>query len=187
MIHALALFASHLFDLAGFWNEVRESLTLAKRRMASRSSRLAPTFVLGDLVFLSSKVYIFTCVTNVLVYFPLLINGLTFYKLEHHRECNLLFGCNCDMLSKASIDQNKLQLITSLMLQWALGLIAVVPIFNVLHIFFYMTFLSGCYWNKNMFMSKYVCLSYQILFFDSFSKSESMLTFDLNTFEYMLS
>jgi hypothetical protein len=59
VIHALALFASHLFDLAGFWNEVRESLTLAKRRMASRSSRLAPTFVLGDLVSLFSKVYIY--------------------------------------------------------------------------------------------------------------------------------
>ena len=109
MIDALALFASHLFDLASVWNLVRELLILSKRRMASRSSRLAPTFVPGDLVFLSSKVYIFTCVTNVLVYFPLLINGLTLYKLERHRECNLLFGCNCDMPSKASVDQNELQ------------------------------------------------------------------------------
>ena len=115
-IFALSLFASHLFDLASVWNVVRELLMLSKQRMASRSSRLSPTFVLGDLVFLSSKVYIFTCVTSVLVYFPLFINGLTLYKLEHHRECNLLFGCNCDMLSKASIDQNQLQLITSLIL-----------------------------------------------------------------------
>jgi len=87
--------------------------------MASRSSRLTVAFVLGDLVFLSSKVYIFTYMTSVLVYFPLLINGLTLlYKLEHHRECNLLFGCNCDMLSKTFIDQNQLQLITSLMLRY---------------------------------------------------------------------
>ena len=77
---------------------------LSKRHMASRSSRLAPTFVPGELVFLSSQVYIFTCVTSVLVYFPLFINDLTLYKLEHHRECNLLFGCSCDILSKASID-----------------------------------------------------------------------------------
>ena len=82
--------------------------------MASRSSRLAATFVHGDLVILSSRVYIFTCVTSVLVYFPLLINGLTLCKLEHHRECNLLFGCNGDMLSKAYIDQNEFQLITSI-------------------------------------------------------------------------
>ena len=87
--------------------------------MASRSSRLAPTFVPGDLVFFSSQVYMFTCVTNALVYFPLLINGLTLYKLEHHRECNLLFGCNWDMLSKASIDQNQLQFITSLILRYS--------------------------------------------------------------------
>jgi hypothetical protein len=131
VIDALALFASHLFDLASVWNVVRELLTLSKRRMASRSSRLAPTFVHGDLVSLYSKVYIFTSVTNVLVYFLLSINGSTLYKLEHHRECNLFFGCNCDMLSKASNDQNELQLITSLILQWTLGLIAVVPIFNV--------------------------------------------------------
>ena len=115
VIDALTLFASHLFGLASVWNGVRELLTLSKRRMASRSSRLAPSFVLGDLVFLFSKVYIFTCVTSVLVYFPLLINGLTLYNLKHHRECNLIFGCNCDMLSKASIDQNIIQMITSIM------------------------------------------------------------------------
>ena len=139
MIDALALFASHLFDLASVWNVVRELLTLSKRRMASRSSRLAAAFALCDLVFLSSK---------------------------------------------ASIDQNELQLITSLMLQWTLGFIAVVPIFNVWHIFWDMTFLSKCYWNKHMFMNKYMCFSYQILFFVTvFSQKESVLTFDLNIFE----
>jgi hypothetical protein len=116
VIDALALFASHLFDLASVWNVVRELLTLCKRRMASRSPRLNPAFVLGDFAFLFSKVYIFTCATSVLVYFLLLINGLTLYKLEHYRECNLLFGYNCDMLYKASIDQNELQFITSLIL-----------------------------------------------------------------------
>ncbi len=60
--------------------------------------------------------------------------GLTLYKLEHHRECDL-FCCNCDMLSKASIDQNELQLIPSLILRWTLGLIALVTIYNVWHIF----------------------------------------------------
>jgi hypothetical protein len=65
------LFASHLFDLASVWNVVRGLLTLSKRCVASRSSRLAPTFVPYDLIFISSKVYIFTCVTNVLVHFAL--------------------------------------------------------------------------------------------------------------------
>ena len=49
------LFASHLFDLASVWNVVRELLTLSKRRMASRSSRLAVAFILGYLVFLFFK------------------------------------------------------------------------------------------------------------------------------------
>ncbi len=70
--------------------------------------------------------------TNVLVHFPVIDKvGFTLYKLEHYRECNLLFGGNCDMLSKASIDQNELHLITSPILQWTLGFIALVPIYNV--------------------------------------------------------
>ena len=73
MIDALALFASHLFDLASVWNVVRELLTLSKQCMASRSSRLAPTFVHGYSVILSPKLYILTCVTSVMVHFPLLI------------------------------------------------------------------------------------------------------------------
>jgi hypothetical protein len=58
------------------------------------------------------------------------IIALALHKLEHHCECNLLFGCNCDILSKASIDQNIFQLITSIMLWWTLGLFAVVHFFN---------------------------------------------------------
>ena len=73
MIDASALFACHLLDFASVWNVVRELLTISKQCMASRSSRLAPIFVPGDLLFFSSKVYIFTCVTGVLVHFPLLI------------------------------------------------------------------------------------------------------------------
>ncbi len=78
VIDAPALFAIHLFDLASVWNVVWELLTLSKQYMASRSSRLAPTFVLGDLVLLSSKVYIFTSMTSVLVHFTSLI------KLAYH-------------------------------------------------------------------------------------------------------
>ena len=73
MIDAPALLTNHLFDLASVWNVVRELLTLSKQCMASRSFGLAPPFVLGDLVFLYSKVYIFTCVTVDLVHFTLLI------------------------------------------------------------------------------------------------------------------
>ncbi len=50
MIDAPSLLASHLFELASVWNVVRE-LTPSKQCMASRSSRLAVTFVLCDLVF----------------------------------------------------------------------------------------------------------------------------------------
>ena len=100
VIDAPAPFASHLFDLASVWNVVRELLTLSKQCMASRSPRLAPTVVLGNLVFLSLKVYIFTNVTGVMVYFPFFLNDLPLFKLEHHRGRNLLSVCNCDMLFK---------------------------------------------------------------------------------------
>ena len=73
MIDAPVLFANHLFDLASVWNVVRELITISKQCMASRSSRLAAAFVLGDLAFLSSKGYIFTCMIIVLVHFTLLI------------------------------------------------------------------------------------------------------------------
>jgi hypothetical protein len=73
VIDAPALLANHLFELASVWNIVRE-LTLSKQCLTSRSSRRAAAFVLGDLVFLSSKVYIFNCMTIVLVHFTWLIN-----------------------------------------------------------------------------------------------------------------
>jgi hypothetical protein len=134
VIDALALFASHLFDLASIvWNVVRELLTLSKRRMASRTSRLAPTFILGDLVFFFFKgLHIHVCDWRLGPFHVIDKVGLTLCKLEHYRGCKLLFGCNGGMLSKASFHQNDLQLITFLMLHWTLGLIiAVVHIFNV--------------------------------------------------------
>ena len=73
VIDAPAIFASHLFDLASVWNVARELLALSKQCMASRYFRQAPTFVPGDLVFLSSKFYVFTCVTIVFFHFALLI------------------------------------------------------------------------------------------------------------------
>jgi hypothetical protein len=60
------------FYLVSVWNIVRELLALSIQCMACRSSRLAVTFVPCDLVFLSSKVYIFTWVINVLVHLTLL-------------------------------------------------------------------------------------------------------------------
>ena len=68
---APALVANHLIDLASVLNVVRELLIPSKQCLASQSSRLALRFVHGDLVFFSSKVYIFTCVINVLVHLTL--------------------------------------------------------------------------------------------------------------------
>jgi hypothetical protein len=100
--------------------------------MASRSSRLAATFVPGIFSISFFKGLHIHLHDQCLGPFHVVDKiGLPLCKFEHHRECNLLFGCNCDMLSKASIDKNELQLITYLMLQWTLDLIAVVPIFNV--------------------------------------------------------
>jgi len=66
MIGAPALVADNLFDLASLKNVSRVT-TLSKQRMDSRYSRLAPTCIPGDLVFRSSKVYIFACVIGVWV------------------------------------------------------------------------------------------------------------------------
>jgi hypothetical protein len=49
------LVADRLTGLANAREVVRELLTLSKQRMVARSSRPAPTFVVGDFVFLSSK------------------------------------------------------------------------------------------------------------------------------------
>jgi hypothetical protein len=44
-----------LIELASVREIVRELPTLSKKRMVARSSRPAPTFAVGDFVFLSSK------------------------------------------------------------------------------------------------------------------------------------
>ena len=68
-------------------------------------------------------------------FFPLLIKLAWHYTSLTIIVTATFSCCNCDMLSKASIDQNELQLIPSLILQWTLGFIALVPIYNVWHIF----------------------------------------------------
>jgi hypothetical protein len=74
VIDAPAFFVNHLFDLTSICIVAQELLlALSKLCPASRSSQLATTCVLGDLVFLSSKVYIFPCVIIGLVYSTLLI------------------------------------------------------------------------------------------------------------------
>jgi hypothetical protein len=47
--------ADRLTELANVREVVRELLTLSKQHMAARSSRPAPSFVVGDFVFVSSK------------------------------------------------------------------------------------------------------------------------------------
>ncbi len=54
LIGAPTSVADRLTDLANTRDVVRELLTLSKQRMAARSSRPTPTFVVGDFVFLSS-------------------------------------------------------------------------------------------------------------------------------------
>ena len=94
MIDAPALFVNHFFDLASVCNVVRELLALSKLCPASRSSRLTTTFILGDLIFLSSKVYM--TIHNSLCdhrFGPFHVIdkvGLTLYKLEHHRGWDIL-------------------------------------------------------------------------------------------------
>jgi len=52
---APALVTKRLSELASVRDVVRELLTLSKQRIDARSSRLAPIFLVGDFVFLSSK------------------------------------------------------------------------------------------------------------------------------------
>ena len=70
-------------------------------------------------------------------FFPLLIKVAWHYISLTIIVTATFSCCNCDMLSKASIDQNELQLIPPLILQWTLCLIPLVPIYNVWHIFWY--------------------------------------------------
>ena len=51
---ALAHIVERLAGLGSVRDVVRELLTLSKQRMDARSSKPAPTFVVGDFVFLSS-------------------------------------------------------------------------------------------------------------------------------------
>ena len=73
------------------------------------------------------------------------------------------------------------------MLQWTIGLNAVVPIFNVWHILMYMKFLVECFWNKHMFMIIYFYFFHRLFLCVIFLQNISMLTFDLDIFEYILS
>ncbi len=52
---ALALDADHLTELANVRNVVRELLILSEQLMTARFAKPAPTFDVGDFVFLSSK------------------------------------------------------------------------------------------------------------------------------------
>ena len=100
MIDAPALFANQLFDdFTSVWNVVRELLTLSKQCLASRSSRVAPTFVRGDLVFPFFKVLHNHLCDQCLGPIDIVKVGLKVYELKHDHGCNLLFVCNCDMLS----------------------------------------------------------------------------------------
>ena len=87
------------------------------------------------------------------------------------------------MLSKASIDQNELRLIASLILQGTLGLIAVVYIFNVWHRFLYDIPEWMLLEQTHIYEQIYVFLISDSICYDNFSQTESMLTFDLNIFE----
>jgi hypothetical protein len=68
VIDAPALDPNHLFDLISVWNVVRELQTMYGFSFFSTS----PIFFLKYLVFLYSKVYIFTCVIKVSIHFTLL-------------------------------------------------------------------------------------------------------------------
>jgi hypothetical protein len=72
VIDAPNFVVDRIFDLSSIWNVDRGLVTLSKQCMTSRSSRLASTFVLGDLAFLSPKVYIFIRAISVLTHSRLL-------------------------------------------------------------------------------------------------------------------
>jgi hypothetical protein len=106
---APAFAAYRLTDLASTRDVVRELLTLSKQRMAARSSRPAPTFVVGDFVFLSSKglhIHSQKCKhlrDQRLGPFEVLEKvGLKSYILKLPPGCRLHPVFHCDLLSKAS-------------------------------------------------------------------------------------
>jgi hypothetical protein len=96
-------------ELANVREVVRELLTLSKQRMASRSSRPAPTFVVGDFVFLSSKaLHIHSQKCKHLrdqrlgPYQVIEKIDLKSYRFKLPQGCRLHPVFHCDLLSKAS-------------------------------------------------------------------------------------
>ena len=106
---ALAPVVERLTKLASVRDVVRDLLTLSRQRMAACSSRPAPTFVVGDFIFLFSKrlhIYLqkykhlrdqrldpFQVIEKV---------GLKSYKLKLPQGCRLHLVFHRDLLSKAT-------------------------------------------------------------------------------------
>ena len=145
---APALVADRLNKLANVREVVRDLLTLSNQRMAARSSRPAPSFVVGDFVFLSSKgLHIHSKICKHLrdhrlgPYQVIEKVGLKSYRLRFPQDCKRHLVFHCDLFSKAStstplrIDLLKLkvttmstQSISYQMLKLIIGQIAVVSI-----------------------------------------------------------
>ncbi len=109
LIGATAPVAGRLTELASIRDVVRELLTLSKQRMAARSSRPAPVFLVNDYVFLYSKglhIHSQKCKhlrDQRLGPYQLLEKvGLKSYKLKLPQGCRLHPVFHCDVLSKAS-------------------------------------------------------------------------------------
>jgi len=106
---ALASATDRLTGLASTRDVVRELLTPSKQRMTAHSSRPAPTFVVGDFVFLSSKslhIHSQKCKRlrdRRLGPFEVLEKiGLKSYKIRLSPGCRLNPVFHCDLLSIAS-------------------------------------------------------------------------------------
>ena len=106
---APASVADRLTDLVSVREVVRELLILSKQRMAARSSRPAPVFCPGDLVYLSSKglhIHSQKCKhlrDQRLGPFPVIESiGMKSYKLQLPKACRLHPVFHCDLLSKAN-------------------------------------------------------------------------------------
>jgi hypothetical protein len=107
---APTLVAEHLTALASIRDDVRELLTLSKQRLAAHSSKPAPTFVVGDFIFLSSKglhIHSQKCKhlrDQRLGPFQVIEKvGIKSYRLKLPPECSFHSVLHCDLLTKASI------------------------------------------------------------------------------------
>jgi len=183
-MHRLSYLPATYLTWQVFCNVVREFLALSKQCVASRSSRLALSFVLGDLVFLSSKVYIFTCVTDVLVHFPL------FIKL----------ACHCTRLN---IIVNVTFFLVAIVICFLRHPLIIMINYNLLHLLCHgghlahspwaissMLYTFCCLWRSsvkaigtNTCSWSYICISLIKFFVPIFFQTMSMLTFDLDIFE----